>query len=463
MAKQRRSAHHSAHPRSTAPRMPTIHPRAAGLDVGSTFHVVAVPPELSEEPVRTFRSFTGDLHRLADWLAGVGITTIAMESTGIYWIPAFEILEARGFEVLLVNARDVKNVPGRKTDVNDAQWLQQLHQYGLLRGSFRPHERVIQLRAVLRHRERLVESAATQIQLMQKALMQMNVQLQHAVSDITGLTGMRIIRAIVGGVRDPAVLAQYRDVRCKESVETIQAALTGNYRREHVFALRHALEIYDFLGVRIAECDAEIASVLEVLNLDRTAPGEPLPPARHRCAKNEPRFDVRTALYTLLGADLSQIHGLGPYTVLRLIAECGGDMTKWPTAKHFTSWLTLAPGSKISGGKVLSSKTRRPSNRAAALLRLAAVNIGKTQTALGAFYRRLAARIGKAKAVTATARKLAVLFYNALRFGLSYVDPGVGYYEERYRERLLRGLQRRAKQLGYDLVAVATVPTPGVS
>lgn len=445
--------------RSSTQVMRTVHPQAAGLDIGSTFHVVAVPPDLSEEPVRTFRSFTGDLHRLADWLKSIGITTIAMESTGIYWIPVFEILEARGFEVLLVNARNVKNVPGRKTDVNDAQWLQQLHEYGLLRGSFRPHERVIQLRALLRHRDRLIESGATHIQLMQKALMQMNVQLQHAVSDIAGLTGMRIIRAIVDGIHDPAVLAQYRDPRCKESVKTIEAALAGNYRAEHVFSLRHALEIYDFLQSKIEECDRETASVLDELNADHSAPEQPLPPVRHQRGKNEPRFDVRQSLYTLLGADLSQIHGLGPYTILRLIAECGDDMSRWPTAKHFTSWLALAPGNKISGGKVLSSKTRHSSNRAAAVLRMVAVNIGKTQTALGAFYRRLAARVGKAKAVTATARKIAILFYNALRYGLSYVDPGVHYYEARYRDRVLQNLQRRAQQMGFMLVEAV----PGVS
>ena len=302
MAKQHAKPKRSARPAS----MHTVHPRAAGLDVGSTFHVVAVPPQLSGEAVRTFQSFTGDLHRLAEWLESLGITTIAMESTGIYWIPVFEILEARGLEVLLVNARDVKNVPGRKTDVNDAQWLQQLHQYGLLRGSFRPHERVIQLRAMLRHRERLIESGATQIQLMQKALMQMNVQLQHAVSDITGLTGLRIIRAIVGGEHNPAVLAEFRDGRCKASVETIRAALTGNYRAEHIFALRHALEIYDFLHEKMAECDAETASVLEALNTDRAAPAQPLPPVRHQRGKNEPRFDVRRELYTRPGDKFSR-------------------------------------------------------------------------------------------------------------------------------------------------------------
>lgn len=430
----------------------TVHASAAGLDVGATFHVVAVPPDRTEESVRTFRSFTGDLHRLADWLKEVGITTIAMESTGVYWIPVFEILEARGFEVLLVNARNVKNVPGRKTDVNDAQWLQQLHEHGLLRGSFRPRDRVVRLRAILRHRQRMVDQAASHIQHMQKALMQMNVQLHHVVTDITGVTGMKILRAIVVGIHDPEVLAQHRDVRCKESVETIREALAGNYRPEHVFALRHALELYDFIQTKVAECDVEIETVLRDLNNDRTPPEAPIPPVRHAGGSNEPNFDVRGALYTLLGADLSQIHGLGPHTVLRLVGECGDDMRKWPTSKHFTSWLTLAPGNKISGGRVLSSKTRRSSNRAAALLRIAAVNIGRTRTAIGAFYRRLAARVGKAKAVTATARKLAVLFYNALRFGLTYADPGADYYEQRYRERVVHGLQRRARQLGYMLV-----------
>jgi hypothetical protein len=366
--------------------------------------------------------------------------------------------------VLLVNARDVKNVPGRKTDVNDAQWLQQLHEHGLLRGSFRPHDRVVRLRALLRHRERLIDQAATHIQHMQKALMQMNVQLHHVVTDITGVTGTKIVRAIVEGVHDPAVLAQHRDVRCKASPETIREALSGNYRPEHVFALRHALELYDFLQAKVLECDGAVEAVLRDLNSDRTPPDAPIPPVRHAAGKHEPTFDVRGALYTLLGADLSQIHGLGPYTVLRLVAECGDDMRKWPTAKHFTSWLTLAPGNKISGGRVLSSKTRRSSNRAAALLRIAAVNIGRTGTALGAFYRRLAARVGKAKAVTATARKLAVLFYNALRFGLAYADPGAEYYERRHRQRVLHLLQRRARQLGYTLVeGTPASPAVGVS
>jgi transposase len=440
----------------------TINPHAAGIDVGATFHVVAVPYDRDEQPVRTFRTFSSDLHQLADWLTATGITTIAMESTGVYWIPVFEHLEARGFEVLLVNARDVKHVSGRKSDVSDAQWLQQLHQYGLLRGSFRPRDAVVQLRAYLRHRERLVEYAASHIQHMQKALMQMNVQLHHVVTDITGVTGMRIIRAIVAGTRAPDVLAAFRDVRCAASEETIREALTGHYRPEHVFALRHALELYDVHQAKLAECDTEIEAVLHALNEDRATPAEPLPAVRHAKSRSEPNFDARPGLYTLLGADLTQIHGFGPYTVLRLIGECGDDMRKWPTAKHFTSWLSLAPNNKVSGGRLLSSKTRRSSNRAAALLRIAAVNIGRTQTALGAFYRRLAARVGKAKAVTATARKLAVLFYNALRFGMAYTDPGASYYEERYRQRVIDHLHRRARHFGYTLVADPTA-SGGVS
>jgi transposase len=433
-------------------RLSTINEHAAGLDIGSTFHVVAVRGDQDDKPVRTFRSFSGDLHQMADWLKSIGVETIAMESTGVYWIPVFEILETRGFEVLLVNARDVKNVPGRKTDVNDAQWLQQLHQHGLLRGSFRPRSGVAQLRTYLRHRERMVEYASSHVQHMQKALMQMNVQLHHVVSDITGLTGLRIVRAIVAGNHAPEQLAAYRDVRCGASEETIREALEGNYRAEHVFTLKQALELWEFHQAKVAECDVEIEAVLKSLNETCMEPENPIPDVRHAKARNEPKFDVRSALYTLLGADLSQIHGFGPYTVLRLVAECGDDMKKWPTAKHFTSWLTLAPGNKISGGRVLSSKTRRSSNRAAVLLRIAAVNIGKTQTALGAFYRRLSARVGKAKAVTATARKLAVLFYRALRFGMAYADLGAGYYEERYKRRALENLKRRARSLGFTLL-----------
>ena len=435
-----------------------VHPWAAGIDIGSQFHVVAVSEDLDAEPVRTFSTFTNDLHRLAEWLKGLGIATVAMESTGVYWIPAFEILQARGVEVVLVNARDAKTrSPVARPTVNDAQWLQQLH-------PVRTAARELPSLAGgcghcgrhLRHRERLLDYAAAHIQHMHKALTQMNVQLHHVVSDVTGATGLRIIRAIVSGNTDPEELARFRDVRCKASPETIREALVGNYEREHVFALSQSLALYDFYQVQVAGCDEEIERALAQLRSDVATPQAPLPPPRAKKSHsaNGLQFDVRKALFALLGVDLTQIHGLGPYVAVKLVSECGTDLTKWPSAKHFTSWLCLAPGNKISGGKVLSSRTRRSSNRAASLLRLAAITVGRTDTALGAFYRRLAARVGKAKAITATARKLAVLFYNAMRYGMEYADPGASYYEERYRQRVVANLRRRAKSMGFVLQEV---------
>ena len=438
--------------------MPVVHDRAAGIDIGSRFHVVAVPPDCSDDPVQTFQAFTGDLQRMADWLVSVGVETVAMESTGVYWVPVFEILEARGINVILVNAREARAVPGRKSDVNDAQWLQRLHACGLLRASFRPARDIAALRVYLRQRERLLDFTAAHIQHMQKALTLMNLQLHHVVSDVTGATGMKIIRAIVGGQRDPHVLAQMRDIRCKASLETIRAALVGNYQPEHVFALTQALALYDFYQERIEECDRQIENALAILNVDKASPETPMPRAKHRTKQpNEVSFDVRSVLYQLTGRDLTQIHGIGPYLALRLIAECGTDLSKWRTAKHFTSWLTLSPGCKISGGKVLSAHTKKTTNRLTAHLRLAAVTVGKTNTALGAFYRRLAARIGKAKAVTATARKIAVLFYNAMRFGMTYQDPGADHYEKQYRDRVVKNLHRRAAEFGYTLQQVEGV------
>lgn len=432
--------------------MPIIHPNAAGIDIGSKFHVVAVGSDKDKEPVRTFQSFTSGLHEMAKWLKGCEVTSIAMESTGVYWIPAFEILESYGFEVFLVNAREAKSVPGRKTDVNDAQWIQRLHQFGLLRASFRPEKQIAALRAYIRQRETLLEFKASHIQHMQKALMQMNLQLHHVVSDITGITGMKIIRAIIAGERCPVTLAQFRDMRCKESSKTIEKSLEGNYQEEHLFSLKQAVELFDYYTQKISECDHQIEEILRLLGSDKQLPNESLPKAQQSTKRpNALTFDVRASLYKILGMDLTQIHGIGPSLALKLISECGTDMTRWPSSKHFTSWLCLSPGNKISGGKVLLSRTRRSSSRAAAALRLGAVAIGKTTTALGAFYRRLSARVGKAKAVTATARKIAVLFYNALRYGMRYVDPGANYYEARYQKRLLDNLSKRAAALGYVL------------
>lgn len=441
-----------------------VHANAAAIDIGATMHMAAVGPNCDPEPVRSFGTFTGDLHRLADWFADCGVTTVAMESTGVYWIPAYELLDQRGFEVMLVNARDAKHVPGRKTDVSDAQWLQRLHTYGLLRGSFQPKREIAVLRAYLRQRERLLDYAASHIQHMQKALMQMNLQIHHVVSDITGVTGMRIIRAIVAGEHDPWVLASHRDPRCRATRETIGAALDGNRREEHIFALTQALELYDLYQTKVTDCDVRIKAVLDRLKAAIAKPSVKLPPARHTTKQpNAPDFDVRAALHGMLGVDLTQIHGLGPALALKLVSECGTDLTAWPSAKHFTSWLCLAPSNKISGGKLLSSRTRRSGSRAAALLRLAAVTVGRTETALGAFYRRLSARIGRSKAVTATARKIAVLFYNTLRHGMDYADPGASYYEERYRQRVLGNLQRRAKAFGYILLPTPAPEAEGVS
>ena len=447
-------------------KMPMVHPNAAAIDVGATMHMAAVRPDRTPEPVRSFGTFTTDLHRLVEWFKECGVETVVMESTSVYWIPIFELLDAHGFTVLLVNARDAKHVPGRKTDVSDAQWLQRLHSYGLLRGSFRPKGQISELRAYMRQRERLLEYAASHIQHMQKALIEMNLQLHHVVADITGATGLRIIRTILAGERDPKVLALLRDYRCHSSAETIEKALTGSYRAEHLFALEQALALYDAYHEKASACDARIEAVLKELSIGRgRCSGTELPsPRRSRTDQgNALAFDVRAALFALLGKDITKIDGLGPYISLKLIAECGDDLSAWPSPKHFTSWLCLAPSNKISGGKVLSSRTRRSGSRAAALLRLAAVTVGRTDTALGAFYRRLSARIGKAKAVTATARKIAVLFYNAVRYGMEYVDPGASFYETRYRTRVVDNLHRRAKAFGFVLMPLEAPPSVVVS
>src|ERR1700724_709850 len=445
-------------PRKTTydrPELKPVNVGAAAIDIGSKMHMAAVSPACTDVPVRTFATFTQDLHDLADWFKACGVTSVAMESTGVYWIPVYEILEQRGFEVILVNARYAKNVPGRKSDVSDAAWLRQLHSYGLLRGSFRPDAEIATLRAYLRQRERLGEYPAGQIHHCKKARMGSNLQLHHVVSDITGATGMRIIRAIVAGERNPDVLATYRDVRCHSSIETIRAALVGNDRDEHVFALSQSLELYDVYQAKMLDCDRKLEVLIAALNNKGAKSAGKLSKPRIKTKQvNTPTFDVRSALYGLLGVDLTEIHGLGPSLALKLVGECGTDLRVWPSAKHFTSWLCLAPGNKISGGKVLSSRTRRSSSRAAALLRLAATTVGRSDTALGAFYRRLSSRAGKSKAVTATARKIAVLFYNTLRHGMSYRDPGADQYEQQYRSRVLANLRRRAKSLGFVLQAI---------
>jgi transposase len=435
---------------------------AAGIDIGSAAHYVAVPQDSDPKPVQKFMSYTNDLYRLANWLEACGVETVAMESTGVYWIPIFDILQERGFEVILVNARHVKNVPGRKTDVLDCQWLQQLHTYGLLRGSFRPDQEFVILRSYVRQRDMLVQDASSHIQHMQKALSLMNIQLHNVISDITGVTGMRILRAIVGGNYQPNDLAQFRDPRCKASIEEITESLTGYYRPEHIFSLNQALQLYDFYQERIQECDSKIEAILK--HLENTSPQrEPLTHQRKRhLSKTEPRFEIRSPLYALTGVDLTSITSIGPHSALKIISEIGTDMTRWPSKKHFASWATLAPHNKITGGKVRSSRTIPSNNRVATALRLAAMNVGRSQTALGAFYRRKAAQIGKAKAITATAHKLAQIIYSMIKKGTTYQEPGADLYELQYRKRVIKNLKKRAKNLGFQLVPSSPV-TEGVS
>ena len=416
-------------------------------------HYVSIPPDRDPTLVQSFRTFTADLERLADWLVACRVTSVAMEATGVYWIPVYDILEARGLEVLLVNARHVKHVPGRKSDVEDCEWLRELHSVGLLRGSFRPAAAILALRALLRHRDTLVQSAGTYVQRMQKALIEMNLLLPRVVSDIVGLTGLTILRALVAGERDPHVLAHHRDPHCKASVDEIAAALTGHSRDEHVFVLTQNLELFDMCQTQLLACDTAIEVQLQSLTATVAPPTTPLPrPRSTRRRGNEPHIDIRPALHHLTGVDLTQIDGLAPYSALKLIAEIGTDPTRWPTEHHFTAWLTLAPQNRISGGRRLSSKTQPSANRAAAVLRVAAMSLIRSQTALGAFYRRLAVRVGKPKAITATARKLAILVYRTLNGTLVYRDPGANIYTARQRTRVLRRLRQRADTLGFALV-----------
>lgn len=438
---------------------PIIHPDAAGLDISVSEIWVCVPPDRASPNVRAFGTFTPDLQALAEWLTQCGVTSVAMESTGVYWIPVYELLEALGFEVYLVNARHIKNVPGRKSDVQDCQWVQQLHTCGLLSASFRPAAEMVALRAYLRHRASLVEYRAAHIQHMHKALQQMNIQLTQVLSDITGVTGLQIIRAIVAGERDPVKLAQLRDPRCKSSADEIAKALTGHYRPEHVFALRQALALYDFYTTQIQECDTQVEQQYSAIRPSFPDADDlpPLPPNPkwNSHSKNGPAGELREHLYRLTGVDLTAVGGLEVSTAQTVLAEIGTDMTRWPTVKHFCSWLGLAPHHDITGGKVLKSRTLKVHNRAAQALKLAAQSVGRSDSALGAFYRRLKARLGPAQAITALAHKLARILYHLLKHREPYHDLGRDAYEQQFRERELKSLHRKAAKLGFQLTPLA--------
>jgi transposase len=423
-------------------------PDAAGIDIGSSSHFVAVPSDRDEVSVREFSSLTCDLQAIATWLKICRVRTVAMESTGVYWIALYELLEAQGFEVLLVNARHVKNVSGRKSDVLDCQWLQQLHSYGLLQGAFRPTEAVCALRSLSRQRSMLLRGQGRCVQHMQKALTQMNVQLANVISDIVGVTGQKIIRALVAGQRDAWVLADMKNARIQASRADIAKSLQGNWRTEHLFALQQALAAFDFHGQQLAECDTAIETQLQALHLYTGEPGK----AKKRSnTRNAPKFDLRVQLFKVCGVDLTRINGIDVSTALIVLSEIGPDLSRFTSVKHFTSWLGLCPGTKISGGKQLSGKTKRTANRAAQALKLAAAALKSSQSALGAYYRRMCARLDKAKAVTAAAHKLARLIYFMLTKGEEYTDQGQDYFEERYKERVLRQLQKRAEKLGMRL------------
>jgi len=462
MRKDTKQKQYKSKKRVTKNKIPShlehINKMAAGIDIGSSSHFVAVPEGCDDVSVREFPSFTTDLYALADWLEQCGIETVAMESTGVYWIPLYELLESRGFDVKLVDARHVKNVSGRKTDVLDCQWLQQLHTYGLLNGAFRPNEQVCVLRAYLRQRSMLIKQASGHIQHMQKALSQMNLQLHNVLSDITGDTGMRIIRAIVSGEREPMMLASYRDRRCKNSLEIIAKSLTGNYREEHIFSLTQALELYDTYKEKILICDHKIEIQLSSFVDSRNERGENAnnvkKKSRAHC-KNKLSFDVSSHLIRITGVDLTAIPGIEASTALKIISEIGLDLNRWKSSKQFASWLGLCPGNKVSGGKRLGSKSKRTSNNAAFALRMAASTLHSSQSALGAFYRRLKSRLGAPKATTAAAHKIASIIFEMIKNHVEYNEVGQDYYEKQYRDRMIKNLSLRAKTLGFELKEIA--------
>jgi transposase len=441
--------------RARKQKLQVIHPHATGIDVGAQSHFAAVPPGCAPDgqDVREFEAFTCGLHELSRWLKACGITSVAMESTGVYWIPLYELLEADGFEVLLVDPRRVKNVPGRKSDVRDCQWLQQLHAFGLLSGAFRPADQICVMRSYLRQRGMLVQHAAEHIQHMQKALTQMNLKLQHVVGDISGVTGTKIIRAILDGERDCRKLAELRDRRCKHTVEEIAKALEGNYREEHLFALKQAVDLYEFYQRKITECDARLEAHLKSFE-PHDPPPPAVPPIGRKPQGNAPQFNLRGEMARMLGIDLAEVDGLDAYTVAKVIGEIGTDMKRFPDVKHFTSWMGICPGTKISGGRVLSSRTKPCANKAATALRIAAQTLHRSQSALGAFLRQKKRILGPQAAITATAHKLARIIYAMLTKRCAYADIGQAAYEAQHRERTIGNLTRRAKQFGYKLVEI---------
>ncbi len=449
------------------PELEIVHPNAAGIDVGNESHFVGIKPGLSERPVQEFGSWTADLRRMVEWLKSHGVKTVAMQSTGVYWIALYEVLEQAGFEVYLVNARGTKNLPGRKSDVQECQWLRKLHTYGLLRNSFRPPEEIRAVRTLWRLRDRHVQEAGRAVEHMHKALTTMNVQLANAISDLSGATGLAIIRAILAGERDPWQLAKLRDPRVQASEEEIAHSLEGNWREEILFELQQAVDTYDFLQRQIAACDVQLQKYMaalpsrEVSAAQRVAsesaavqasPGQRKAKAKKR-SKNAPSFDLGAELRRTTGVDLLTIDGINLMSAQVILSELGPDLSAFATESHFTAWLGLAPQRDISGGKVIAQRSRRVRNRVANALRMAAETLAHSDSYLGARYRHLRARLGGLKAVKAMARYLACLVYRLLSKGQAWVDRGSAEYERKRKQRELVALQRKAAQMGMRLVA----------
>ena len=432
-----------------------VHPDAAGIDIGNESHYVAVPSTRDSAPVRCFGCTTAELRQMAGWLKQCGIGTVALQSTGVYWIAVYDILEEAGLEVYLVNARETKNLPGRKSDVQESQWLMKLHTYGLLRNSFRPSGEIRQMRTYWRQRNDLVQAAGRHIQRMQKALTQMNIQLANVLSDISGKSGQAIIHAILKGERDPYELAAMCDVRVKASEEEVARALEGNWQEDLLFMLQQELDGYEFCQKQIAKCDDRLYEYLQH-RPDRSAgatlPQEHRKGRREKNKKNKPQFDLRKQLFCMTGTDLTRIDGIDVLTAMTVISEAGWDMSKWPTEDHFVGWLRLCPDNRVSGDRVIGKGRLPTNNRLNVALRMAANSLRETNTYLGAQFRRLRRRLEAPVAIKAMAAKLARLIYRMLRFGMQFVDQGAEVYEAAHRQREIHNLKRRAAHLGFQIV-----------
>ena len=434
-----------------------IHPDAAGIDIGNESHYVAVPPTRDSEPVHRFGCTTAELKAMAQWLKQCGIRTVAMQSTGVYWIAVYDILEQAGLDVYLVNARDTKNLPGRKSDVQESQWLMKLHTYGLLRNSFRPSQEIRTMRTYWRQRNDLVQSAGRHIQRMQKALTQMNIQLANTLSDISGVTGQAIIKAILGGQRDPHKLAEFRNPRVKASEEEIARSLEGNWQEDLLFVLQQEQNGYEFCQKQIAECDQRLEQYLQQRE-DRSA-GAHLPEEKRkeRLKKkkgNKPRFDLRTGLFRMTGTDLTRIDSIDVMTAMTILSEAGWDMSKWETEDHFVSWLRLCPDNRISADKIIGKGRLPTNNRVSTALKMAASTLRTSKTYLGAQFRRLRSRLDTPVAIKAMAAKLARLVYRILRYGMKYVDRGAAFYEAQHRQLQIKHLKSKAAKLGFQIIQV---------